>query len=175
MSDLDEKRKPPSASDLVSVSRLLLSVLVGVTMTGLVVVTFVDVVGRYSFNAPIPGAFEYVKYLLGLCIFACFPLITGDRTHITVGMLDNLLTGKWHSIRELTVFVASLCGTALVAYALWVQAETLRQADVISEFLEFQIAPVVYVMFGLALVALAFLLRSIWLFVRPEKPDHAKS
>ena len=52
--------------------------------------TFVDVLCRYVFSAPILGAYEIVTFLMALTVFAGLPLLTATKTHITVSLLDPL-------------------------------------------------------------------------------------
>ena len=53
----------------------LLKVMVALFLFAMAALTFVDVIGRYVFSAPVPGTFESVGLLLGLVTFAALPLI----------------------------------------------------------------------------------------------------
>ena len=48
----------------------LLKVLAGTLMFSLMALTFIDVVGRYAFNRPIPSASEVIEMTLALLIFS---------------------------------------------------------------------------------------------------------
>ena len=50
---------------MIERARLALNVAAAFLMTGLVLVTCIDVVGRYLFNNPLGGAFELTQVLLG--------------------------------------------------------------------------------------------------------------
>lgn len=141
---------------------LFLVAVVILLIAGMTVITFVDVFGRYALNSPLPGAFEFVKFMLGLSIFACYPLITKDDQHITVSIIDNIMGGRVRWIQQLFIMLFSFCMMCLILVAIWIQAETLRQSNFISQFLEFPIAPVVYVMFAFSGVAILIQLAIIW-------------
>lgn len=76
-------------SGLESLCGVLLALVLFVMMT----VTFIDVVGRYLFSAPLGAAFEIGEIGLLLITYLGLPLITAGRSHITVsfavGFLDR--------------------------------------------------------------------------------------
>ena len=53
--------------------------------------TFIDVLGRYIFAAPLPGAFEMIQFLMPFLIFAVLPILTKEDSHITVTFLVSIL------------------------------------------------------------------------------------
>ncbi len=57
----------------------------------LMVITVLDVVGRYVLNAPLVGAFELTKLSMGLLVFSALPLVTARERHIVVGMFEPIL------------------------------------------------------------------------------------
>ncbi len=60
----------------------------------MMVLTCVDVVGRYFLSRPIFGAFEITEMLLAALIFAGLPLVTLRNEHVTVDVLDPI-TPDW--------------------------------------------------------------------------------
>lgn len=76
---------------MIARARQALNVAAAVLMTGLVLVTCVDVVGRYLFNNPLGGAFELTQVLMGALVFAALPLTTGAGAHVEVDLLVPLL------------------------------------------------------------------------------------
>ena len=48
----------------------------------LIVITMVDVVGRYILNTPLPGAFEAVRALMALVTFSALPLVCIRNEHL---------------------------------------------------------------------------------------------
>lgn len=76
---------------MIGRARLALNVAAAVLMTSLVLVTCIDVIGRYLFNNPLGGAFELTQVLLSALIFAALPLTTGTGAHVEVDLLVPLL------------------------------------------------------------------------------------
>jgi len=56
---------------------------------GMMLVTFIDVVGRDVFGSPLPGGFEVTELLLATVVLLGLPLVTGEGGHIDVDLLDS--------------------------------------------------------------------------------------
>lgn len=82
----------------------------------LILVTCVDVVGRYFFSAPLSGAFEITEILLAALVFAALPLTTERREHIEVDLLNVVLSDG--AKRFLSAF-AGLFSAAVLATLAW--------------------------------------------------------
>ncbi|TPW31049.1 TRAP transporter small permease [Martelella alba] len=107
----------PLAKPLIGLRFLVLRVLPAVCgglLLAMVVVTVVDVVGRYLFNAPLPGAFELTQVLLADLVLAGLPITTLRGGHVEV----DILASSW-SERSARIFGAFGAGvSALVLFAL---------------------------------------------------------
>lgn len=57
----------------------------------IMIVTFVDVIGRYGFNASIFGTAELVQALMVAVIFGGVALVTLDDDHIAVTLFDHVM------------------------------------------------------------------------------------
>ena len=53
----------------------------------MVVITCIDVVGRYFFAAPLLGAHELMTLAMGIMIFLGMPLVTAAEEHLTVDIV----------------------------------------------------------------------------------------
>lgn len=94
-------------------------------LLALVLITCVDVIGRYVLNAPLSGAFEMTEILLAALVFMALPLATERREHVEVDLLAsafgrfaNLLMmafGGLFSAAVLTTFSWRLASHALKA------------------------------------------------------------
>jgi TRAP-type C4-dicarboxylate transport system permease small subunit len=82
----------------------------------LMLLTCVDVVGRYFFNKPVTGGFEMTELLLAALIFAGLPLVTLRSEHIVVDLLDPV-TPDW--LFRIQHVVATLIGVACTGYLAW--------------------------------------------------------
>lgn len=93
-----------------------LGVAAGLLLFCLILVTCVDVVGRYFFSAPLSGAFEVTEILLAALVFTALPLTTERREHIEVDLLNVGLSDKFQKL--LSAF-AGLFSAALLATLAW--------------------------------------------------------
>ncbi|PFG64808.1 TRAP-type C4-dicarboxylate transport system permease small subunit [Thioclava sp. ES.031] len=76
---------------MIARARFVLEAIAAGLVTGLILVTCVDVVGRYLFNNPLTGAYEITQVLLGALVFVAMPLTTGKGGHVEVDLLMPLL------------------------------------------------------------------------------------
>ena len=58
----------------------------------MMLVTAVDVAGRYLFNKPIAGGFELTEILLAALIYCGLPLVSARRDHIVIDTFDPLFS-----------------------------------------------------------------------------------
>lgn len=119
---------------------LLSSALLG----GLILVTCIDVVGRYLLNRPFDAAFELTQLLLGALVFAALPLTTMRGQHVEVDLLVHLLPRRVN--RALAWFGASLMALTLVYFAwrLVLVGHDQQLAGTRSNSLGLPLAPLAY-------------------------------
>ncbi len=133
----------------------------------LMLLTCVDVVGRYFLNRPVTGGFELTEVLLAALIFAGLPLVTLRGDHITVDLFDPV-TPDW--LFRIQHALASLIGaacTGCLSWRLWLRAEDLQRAGETTSQLQFRLAWLTYAMAILmALTAMALI---VTLLRRPRR------
>ena len=71
-------------------NKLLLSFCV-ISLTILVLITVVDVFGRYLLGIPLSGTSEITEIVLGILIYIGLPYISKNEVHISVSLLSNYL------------------------------------------------------------------------------------
>ena len=103
--------------------------------------TFIDVIGRDAFNAPIPGTFETVGLLLGVVAFAAFPMVTLRERHITVDLFDHFIRGRFRCVRDMIVTLGVAAMAAFMAERLWAAALDEWQNDFVTEYFGVSRAP----------------------------------
>ncbi|GHD64106.1 hypothetical protein GCM10017083_55440 [Thalassobaculum fulvum] len=130
-----------------------LKLVASVLLFAMMLVTFVDVVGRYLFASPLPGAFELTEVLLGLIVFAGLPIVTWRSEHVTVDLLTVRLPAP---TRRLLVRVAALATALVLAMLAWrlstTASDLLGYGDA-TVFLGIPLGPVAGAMAALAAVA----------------------
>ena len=97
---------------LVDSASLLLANVGAIILLGLVLLTCVDVIGRYLFNSPLVGAVELVRLCMAGIIFFSFPLMFLRNDHIIVDLIPFFRRG-W--VGWVTAIVTLLL-TMLVAW-----------------------------------------------------------
>jgi TRAP-type C4-dicarboxylate transport system permease small subunit len=112
----------------------------------MMVLTFVDVVGRYCFNRPLPGDVELTELGMMVLIFAGLPLVSHADEHVTMDFID-----KWLRARPLAVLerlVNALCCAAMLflAWQVWLKAGKIAAAGDYTDTLHVVYGPFVYFM-----------------------------
>lgn len=104
----------------------------------LMLITVVDVVGRYLFNSPLTGGFEMTEMIMAFIIFSALPMVSLKGGHITVDMLDPILSPR---LKKCQAFFTGLvcCGIcSIMAWRMWLYGRRLIQRNELT--LEFHIA-----------------------------------
>jgi TRAP-type C4-dicarboxylate transport system permease small subunit len=137
----------------------LLDVLAALILLALMLLTCVDVAGRYLFNAPLQGATELTQLTLAGIIFAALPAVSRREDHICVDLLDSVFPRAWINSRQLLINLLCAGALAAIAWQVWIIARRTAQYGDRTEFLELPLAPVVY--FIGAMCALAALMLAL--------------
>jgi TRAP-type C4-dicarboxylate transport system permease small subunit len=130
----------------------LLGAISAVVLFGMMMLTFVDVILRYGFNASLRGAFEITELMMVILIYAGLPVVSRNDLHVTTDLIDRFLAARVR--RAIDVGVHLVCATVLfgAAWLVWVKAgRTARLGDVTAA-LHLTLAPYVYLMCVLILV-----------------------
>ena len=107
---------------LVAALRKSLEYLAAFALCLLILITVLDVVGRYILNAPLPGAFEYVRALMAFVTFAALPLVCARNEHLRAGILDHLISRRLNLLREPVIQLLSVLVLVAIAWRLWAEA-----------------------------------------------------
>ncbi|MBF0280488.1 MAG: TRAP transporter small permease [SAR324 cluster bacterium] len=157
---------------VLSLPEKILGPLVGLTLFSMMVITFVDVIGRYVLNSPIPGGLEITEYLMALVIFMGLPILSAEEGHVTVDLLDHLLPQALRHLNALFVNFFSFVVMAVLSWRLWTRAEETAEYGDITPFLEVPLGPLVYFMsIMVGLTALLMFLIAINNFGKSFIPD----
>ena len=136
----------------------LLCYVAAAVMFCLMLLTCVDVVGRYFLNSPLWGGFELTEMLLAALIFAGLPLVTLRGDHVTVDLFDSLTPDWLFRIQHAAACAIGFACTGYLAWRLWLRAEQLDRAGETTAQLKIKLAWLTYSMSALmAFTALALL------------------
>jgi TRAP-type C4-dicarboxylate transport system permease small subunit len=130
----------------------------------LVLITCVDVVGRYFFDRPLTGAFELTEVLLAALVFAALPLTTERREHVEVDLLTTLLGPRANQLLSAFAGLFSAALLATFAWRLATHAMRSMQDGAVTNALEIPLAP-----FGF-LAAFSCLVSAFIAFLRGIQP-----
>lgn len=93
----------------------LLQIVVAVMLVAMMLLTVVDVGGRYFFNRPLLGSFEITEMMLACLVFCTLPLVTLAHEHISVDLFEQAIPARWRKVRD--VLVQLLCAVAMLFVA----------------------------------------------------------
>ena len=136
---------------LANACDIALASVAGALLFAMMTLTFVDVVMRYFFNAPIKGGFEVTEMMMAVLIFAGLPLVSRKNEHVTIDAFDRLFPVGMR--RALHVVIHLVCAVALIgmAWLLFIKAGRFAEIGDITQTLKIPIAPFVYLMAALTL------------------------
>lgn len=148
---------------LVGAAGLALRLVASVLLLIMMVVTFVDVLGRELFSAPLPGAYELTEVLLALVIFVGLPIATARREHVSVDLLTARLPGPARRVLAVVAALVTAVVLAVLAWRLSVSAGDFISYGDATVYLGIPLGPVAAAMAGFtaiaALVAIVVALR----------------
>jgi TRAP-type C4-dicarboxylate transport system permease small subunit len=122
----------------------LLGAIAGVLLFGMMTLTFIDVLLRYLFNAPLQGSFEITELMLVVLIFAALPLVSRREEHVVMDFLDRFLPLRIY--RALRAFEHIVSAAVMIGMGclMWQKASKLAAYGDTSAVLRIELAPFVY-------------------------------
>ncbi|MEM6637311.1 MAG: TRAP transporter small permease [Pseudomonadota bacterium] len=134
----------------------------------MMMLTFIDVVGRYVFTAPVFGAAEMIQFLLAITIFAGLSLVNAHDDHIVVELFEPQIKramGPAHRyiVQGFSVFAMAFITWELTEFA--IEAHQLGKITIVLEWPLVIVAGSVAVLSAVSLIA-----QILGLFLR--EPDH---
>ena len=125
----------------------------GTVLFLMMMITAVDVVGRYVFNKPLNGGFEITEMLLAALIYCGLPLVSQRREHIVIDTFDPLMSARVK--RGLDVLAEIVCSLTLagIGYLIFRRAARVAEYGDTTNVLKLPLAPVAYLMGTMIIVA----------------------
>ncbi len=132
----------------------------------LMLVTFVDVIGRYGLNRPLTGAFEGTELMLLVLIFAGLPLVSHADEHVTMDFIDHMVGPRARA--AIAALAQLVCAATLLglSWLIWIKAGKIGAYADTTDVLKIPLAPFVY--FMAAMIALSGLIHA-WRIFRPGR------
>ena len=113
----------------------LVEILLMTFLSGMVPLTFTDVIGRRLFNTPVFGAHDITEHLMAVIVFSGLPLLTANRAHLSIDLFDRwLLQPQWRIWHYLVNgLIAAVL--ALIAYEFAVSVQEANDMREVSQAL----------------------------------------
>ena len=92
----------------------------GLLLIGVMAMTVISVIGRYIFNAPIPGDYEITELVCGVAVFAFFPYCHMRNANIVVEFFTARLSARRKTMLDTVHNFAFTLVAALIAWRLFV-------------------------------------------------------
>ena len=124
----------------------LLGVAASIILLAMMLLTFVDVVGRYVFNRPVRGAFEVTELMLVVLIFAGLPLVSWADEHALMDFVDRLLGARAQRGLERAVQLVCAAVMFLLTWLMWRKADRIWAYGDATDVLRILYGPFVYFM-----------------------------
>lgn len=122
-------------------------------LLAMVALTFADVIGRRLFGAPIYGANDITEHLMALVVFAGLPLVTASGTHLTIDLLDGLVSRPWMKWWRACVAVLVTVVLAGIAWLFFKHGLNAGRISEVSQALRVPRGPLYFFMALSALLA----------------------
>jgi TRAP-type C4-dicarboxylate transport system permease small subunit len=150
----------------------LLGAISGGVLFLMMMITAVDVAGRYLLNKPLPGGLELTEMMLAALIYCGLPLVSKRREHIVIDTFDPWMSKRFK--RRLDVFADIVCSITLAGIGWLIFNRAVRVAEYgdTTSVLTLPLAPVAYLM-GVMIVVTAAI--HLWLIFVPHRDDDGKS
>jgi TRAP-type C4-dicarboxylate transport system permease small subunit len=135
----------------------------------LMLLTVVDVVSRYLFNAPLRGAFEITELMLLVLIFAGLPLVSHADEHVTMDFIDRILGRRPLDIVVRLVHLGTAAAMFLLTWLMWDKAVRIGgygQGGDTTDVLKVTVAP--FVIFMAVMIAVTGIVHVYKFFIPGE-------
>ncbi|MEX0407461.1 TRAP transporter small permease [Aquibium sp. LZ166] len=141
----------------------VVGVMAAVFLFALMMVTFIDVIGRNVFDRPLVGASEVTEILLVCVVFLTLPSVAFRQAHIVVDLADAVSGPILRSVQKV---LSALLGAAFfggMSWRLWILGEKVAGYADTTPSLGIPLAPFIFGMSILSgitgLICLTFLWR----------------
>ena len=167
-------RTPKGGARYVLWAGKILGALANFLLSAMVIITCIDVTGRYFFSAPLIGAHEMITLAMGIMIFLGMPLVTSAREHLTVDIMGGFL-GPWgRRVHQIFVNLVAALTFILFAYLLWFHGIGLTEDLMITQDFEIEQAPFAFLMAAMCFLTIFVFLNHLGRDLTGKGPDYSR-
>lgn len=143
----------------------------------MMLITVVDVGGRYFFNSPIPGVFELTRFGLGAIVCTALGYSQINKVHIAIDILVSKFPLAWRNLAEFINYLLAFIAFAIGCWQMFVYTGRLYTSAQVTSVLGVPIYPFVLIS---AIGLVFFTLVLLWdlikatarLFLRGEDDEY---
>lgn len=118
----------------------------GAVLVVIMVITFIDVIGRYFFSAPLTFAIELIELGMGLLICFGLTVTTLRRGHISVDLLGGGPGSFRMALSRFLTALTALVFLGLISWRLYERSYTFMGDGLATQVLFLPVFPVVFLM-----------------------------
>jgi TRAP-type C4-dicarboxylate transport system permease small subunit len=150
----------------------LLGAISATVLFAMMLVTAIDVAGRYLFSRPLAGGFELTEMMLAALIYCGLPLVSKRREHIVIDTFDVFMSKRVK--RGFDILADVVCSATLAGIGWLLFRRAVRVADYgdTTSVLQLPLAPVAYLMGTMIVITAAI---HLWLVFVPHRDEDSKS
>ena len=154
-----------------NLSRLLLAIS-AVILFAMLLLTCVDVIGRYLLNAPVNGKTELTRFMMAGLIASTLPVISAAGGHISVDLFDSRFSRRGAAIRDLVTDALTALALGVLSHWLVFRADRLQNRGYVSDFLHLPLHPIAYFVAGMVGIACLALVAKLFIDIHYiRRPD----
>jgi TRAP-type transport system small permease protein len=132
--------------------------------------TVVHAIGRYGFNAPVPGLIEISSFLLLIGIFLTGAYTMTQKGHIDLFILTGRFSQRTQAIIGSVMYLLCFCFISLAMWQSFIRGTTLMNPTLTTSILKTPVYPFLFIMgFGWLLFGLVVLLQMINFVIKAVK------
>ncbi|HMT92481.1 TRAP transporter small permease [uncultured Thiothrix sp.] len=122
---------------------LALNLIAGSALLAMMVITCIDVIGRYLFNKPLVGGVELIEVLLGVMIFMALPVISWRNEQVVVDILDPFIPPHVNFIRTILFNLLTAIALVVIGQRIWDLGARASSHGEVTEYLHLPVGAIV--------------------------------
>lgn len=140
----------------------------------MVIVTCIDVIGRYFFASPLLGAHEMITLAMGIMIYLGMPLVTASSEHLVVDLASGILGPRGRRIQQIIVNAVAALTFLLFSYLLLFHGFGLAEDLMVTEDFEIEQAPIAFLMAAMCFLTILVFLNQVFRDLTGKSPNTSK-
>lgn len=143
-----------------------LGAVTALTLFAMMVLTFIDVWGRYLLRQPVFGGYEVTEFLMGVLIFSGLPILCAREGHVSIDVLDSLIPRRWRRPHLAVVNLISAIALGILSWRMFVQAGELWRNNEVTMTLKIPHGPFALLFAVLSAAACLACVAVFWAYLR---------